>query len=78
MTLRDFIKRLKAFDCEALRDCEVTHYFADKLAYGYEEKVRDVTFDPKSGRIVLECEPPVAKILPDLMWRYKDNKEKED
>lgn len=56
----------------------MTHYFADKLAYGYEEKVRDVTFDPKSGRIVLECEPPVAKILPDLMWRYKDKKEKED
>lgn len=78
MTLRDFIKRLKAFDCEALRDCEVTHYFLSNSAYGYEEIVMDVTFDPKNGRIVLECEAPVAKLLPDLMVRYKDKKEKEE
>lgn len=61
MTLHELIKKLKAFDCDALKCKEVAHYFVSKDAYGYEEIVTDVMFDPVNGRIVLVCEDPKQK-----------------
>lgn len=73
MTLKELIKKLKAFDCEALRDKEVSHYFATDLGYGYEEVVTDVKFDPKNGRIVLSCSKPKSIIWDsNLMLRVEE------
>ena len=36
MTLKELLKKLKAFDCAALNGGEVSHYFVTKDAYGYE------------------------------------------
>lgn len=35
MTLKELLKKLKAFDCAALNESEVSHYFLTKGAYGY-------------------------------------------
>ena len=59
MNLKEFIKKLKAFDCDALRSKEVVHYFVSKGGYSYMEKVNTVYFDGEKGRIVLLCDDPV-------------------
>lgn len=77
MTLGQLIKKLKAFDCPALRDKEVAHYFVSKNCYGYEEIVTNVSFDPKNGRIVLTCEDPKNKNWDsNIMVSYEDKKQK--
>lgn len=35
ITLKELLKKLKAFDCAALNESEVSHYFVTKGAYGY-------------------------------------------
>ena len=77
MKLKELLKKLKAFDCAALNEIEVSHYFVTKDAYGYEEIVEDVMFDPKHKRIVLKCKNP-EKCLWDskTMVKYEVRKEK--
>ena len=77
MKLKELLKKLKAFDCAALNESEVSHYFVTKDAYGYEEIVEDVMFDPKRKRIVLICKDP-EKCLWDsnIMVKYEERKEK--
>lgn len=58
MKLGELIDALKAFDCPALRDMEVTHYFADKSLYSYKEDVNGVAFDTENKRIVITCDEP--------------------
>lgn len=62
MILKNFLKKLKAFDCEALNNKEVAHYFVSSNVNGYEEIVTDVVFDPKNNRIVLICDSPKQKL----------------
>ena len=62
MTLKELINKLKAFDCDALNNKEVAHYFVSKNCYSYEEIVNDVYFDPSNNRIVLVCEDPKQKL----------------
>lgn len=77
MTLKELLKKLKAFDCAALNESEVSHYFATKGAYGYEEIVEDVMFDPKRKRIVLVCKVPEKCLLEsNIMVKYEKMKEK--
>lgn len=54
MTLRDLIKKLNAFKCDALLDKEVAHCFAEK-GYGYKETVIDVVFDANKGLFMIKC-----------------------
>lgn len=68
MTLKELLKKLKAFDCEALRDKDVVHYFASSNAYSYLERVKDVYFDAEKGRFVIVCEDPVQ-----AQWGNKAN-----
>lgn len=79
MILKDLIKKLKAFDCQALNSKEVTHYsvgyFVSKDVYGYEEIVQDVMFDPKNNRIVLICEDPKQKIWDSAIMVKCENDE---
>lgn len=58
MSLGVLIDALKAFDCPAFRDMEVTHYFADKNLYSFKEDVKGVAFDTVNRKIVLICEDP--------------------
>ena len=75
MVLNEFIKKLKAFDCEALDNKEVAHYFVSKGAYGYEEIITDVMFDPKNNRIVLISEDPKQKLWDSkIMVKHESNK----
>lgn len=75
MVLKEFIKKLKAFDCEALDNKEVAHYFVSKDAYGYEEIITDVMFDPKNNRIVLISEDPKQKLWDSkIMVKHESNK----
>ena len=75
MVLKEFIKKLKAFDCEALDNKEVAHYFISKDAYGYEEIITDVMFDPKNNRIVLISEDPKQKLWDSkIMVKHESNK----
>lgn len=75
MVLKEFIKKLKAFDCEALNNKEVSHYFVSKDAYGYEEVITDVMFDPKNNRIVLISEDPKQKLWDsNIMVKHENNK----
>lgn len=53
MTLKDLIRKLKGFECEALKDKEVVHRFVTKLGYGYKEVVQDVYFDAGTGDFVI-------------------------
>ena len=78
MTLKELLKKLKAFDCAALNESEVSHYFATKGAYGgYEEIVEDVMFDPKRKRIVLICKVPEKCLWEsNTMVKYEKMKEK--
>jgi len=75
MKLKELLKKLRAFDCDALNESEVSHYFATKLGYGYEEIVEDVEFDPKRKRIVLLCKDP-EQCLWDAktMVKYEEKK----
>lgn len=57
MTLKDLIRKLKGFDCEALKNKEVVHRFVTKLGYGYKEVVRDVYFDAGTGEFVIITGP---------------------
>lgn len=75
MILKDLIKKLKAFDCQALNNKEVAHYFVSKGAYGYEEIVQDVMFDPKNNRIVLICKDPEQKIWDSTIMVKCENDE---
>lgn len=75
MILKDLIKKLKAFDCQTLNSKEVAHYFVSKDAYGYEEIVQDVMFDPKNNRIVLICEDPKQKIWDSAIMVKCENDE---
>ncbi|MCR4564816.1 MAG: hypothetical protein K5651_01860 [Bacteroidales bacterium] len=59
MELKELIKKLKAFDCEALRKKDVVHYFVSNGGYSYMENVTSVYFDGEKGRIVLLCDDPV-------------------
>lgn len=75
MVLKEFIKKLKAFDCEALNNKEVAHYFVSKDAYGYEEIITDIMFDPKNNRIVLISEDPKQKLWDsEIMIKHESNK----
>ena len=76
MTLKELLKKLKAFDCAALNGSEVSHYFASK-GYGYEEIVEDVMCDPKRNRIVLMCKDPEQCLWDSkTMVKYEERKEK--
>ena len=77
MTLKELLKELKAFDCAALNGGEVSHYFVTKDAYGYEEIVEDVMYDPKRNRIVLICKDPEQCLWDSkTMVKYEEMKEK--
>lgn len=65
MTLKELLKKLKAFDCEALRDKDVVHYFVSSNTYSYLERVKDVYFDGEKGRFVIVCEDPVQAFWGD-------------
>lgn len=77
MKLKELLKKLKAFDCAALNESEVSHYFVTKDAYGYEEIVEDVMFDPKRKRLVLICKDPEQCLWDsNTMVKYEERKEK--
>lgn len=77
MTLKELLKKLKAFDCAALNGSEVSHYFVSRDAYGYEEIVKDVMYDPKRNRIVLICKDPEQRLWGSTtMVKYEEKKEK--
>ena len=77
MTLKELLKKLKAFDCPALNGSEVSHYFSTKLGYGYEEIVEDVMYDQKRNRIVLKCKEPEQCLWDNkTMVKYEERKEK--
>ena len=76
MKLKELLKKLKAFDCNALNESEVSHYFVTKDAYGYEEIVEDVMFDPKRNRIVLICKDPKQCLWDSkTMVKYEEREE---
>lgn len=77
MTLKELLKKLKAFDCAALNESEVSHYFLTKGAYGYQEIVEDVMFDHKRKRIVLVCKDQEQCLWEsNTMVKYEKMKEK--
>lgn len=60
MTLEQLIDKLQAFNCDALKDKEVAHFFMSSGAYTYRENVSDVYYDAKKGMFRIECEEPVG------------------
>lgn len=58
MNLDELTKKLKGFDCEALRGKPVVHRFVSSGTYSYIEEVEDVFFDAVRGEIVLTCKDP--------------------
>lgn len=58
MTLKELIAKLNSFNCEALEDKEVVHCFVSTNAYGYKEVVKDVVYDAKKQKFMIECENP--------------------
>ena len=77
MTLKELLEKLKAFDCAALNEIEVSHYFATKGEYGYEEIVEDVMFDTNRKHIVLICKDQEQCLLESkTMVKYEKMEEK--
>ena len=58
MTLKELINRLNAFNCEALADKEVAHFFSSSNAYGYKEVIDDVVYNPKNEMFMIKCKDP--------------------
>lgn len=58
MNLKELIKKLKQFDCEALSDKEVVHLFVSSNAYGYKEIVEDVVYNASQKMFVIQCSQP--------------------
>jgi hypothetical protein len=53
MKLKELVKKLKGFECDALKDKVVVHRFVTNNGYGYKEVVEDVYFDARSGEFVI-------------------------
>lgn len=53
MKLKELIKKLKGFECDALKDKVVVHRFVTSNGYGYKEEVEDVYFDARNGAFVI-------------------------
>ena len=65
MTLEEFAKKLKSFDCQALQTKPVVHRFVSSNLYSYIEEITDVAYDAKRGEIVLESDEPKQVLWDD-------------
>ena len=62
MNLKQLIKKLKAFDCEAIRNKPVVHRFTTSNLYGYIEEIDDVSYDTKHNLIILHTAEPKSNV----------------
>ena len=75
MTLDELIKKLQSFNCKALKDKEVAHFFNTELGYCYAEKVIDVTFDQENDCFLLFTEKEVGiRYHKDRQIKLKEKK----
>lgn len=51
MNLKQFLGKIKSFDCKALEDKEIEHCFVDKSLYGYTEPIVDIVYDAERDKI---------------------------
>lgn len=76
MNLKQLIKCLKAFECEAIRNKPVVHRFTTSNLYGYIEEINDVSYDTKNNLIILHTAEPKENIW-DSKTDIKIDKSKE-
>lgn len=58
MKFKEFLKLIKQFDCKALEDKEVEHFFVDSNLYTYKETVIDFAYDKDSDKFTIICDKP--------------------
>lgn len=76
MSLEELINKLNAFNCDALRNKNVSHCFVSNLGSYYIEDIEDIFFDLKNDTITIQTKNERAVHFDkERILTYTPNKE---